>query len=399
MDRLLERDPVVRILSVVLAVLLWFLGTNQQNPITQRTVVLPLQHNAVGAGLMLMDLTPRTVTVTVQGRQSIVELLSESDFAARADLSAAGSGRVKLPVEIEVRPRAVQVVDYTPHQAEAVIDKIETRVVPVQVRVAGNPHPDHEAATARLSTATVSVTGAQSVVETVNRVTAVVDIEGATASVVRTVSLRPEDFAGREVRDIVVEPAQVEVTVPLTALPPSKTLPVKPALSGKPEPGFRVGEITVEPSFVTVRAPASVISRIDVLGTTPVSIEGRSESFTAQVELVIPAGVEWQSHSKVDVAVTMVEDVVDRQFNAIPILPRHLTPGYVWDMEPQALDVRLEGRKDLIDKLTAGMITAYVDAMWREEGEHRLPITVEVPDGIRLVQAIPNQVTLRLSRR
>lgn len=404
MDRLLERDPAVRILSVVLAVLLWFLGMNQQNPIVQRSFTVQLVQTPVSPGLVLMDLLPQSVTVVVQGRQSIIESMTEADLTATVDLSPATGGRNRLPVEIGLRNRAVRVVDYSPQQAEATVDMIEKRMVNVEIRLAGNPDPDYVAERMRLSAATVEVIGPQSIVQSVSRVTGVVDIEGVTSSVVRMARLRPEDFAGREVRDVVVDPAEIEVTVPLRALPPSKTVPVRPLLTGVPELGFRVMEVIASPQVITIRAPASVIANIESLSTTPVNVHGRADSFSDRVDVVVPSGVVWQSQSQVDVTVTIGEDVVGQRFNEIPIRLQNLAVGFQWELEPTQVDVRLEGRKDLINKLTAGMITAYVDARDEEghplgAGQHRLIVKFDIPEGVRIIGAIPYQVQLTLTPR
>lgn len=404
MDRLFEKDPVIRVLSVVLAVLLWFLGTNQQNPVVQRSLTVQLAHTPVAAGLVLMGLEPQLVAVTVQGRQSAIGALRETDLVASVDLSTTPGGRHQVPVTIELRQRAIGLVGFSPQQAEAAIDVVEQRAVSVDIRLAGNPDPDYTTDRMRLSAATVRVSGPQSVVQLVNRVTGVVDVEGATRTVVQRVLLRPEDFAGREVRETTVDPAEIEVTVPLRALPPSKTVPVRPTLTGVPELGFRVAEVNSLPSVITIRAPAAVLARIEALATAPVSLAGRSSSFTERVSVVLPQGVVWHSQSQVDIAVSVREDVLQMTFAGIPIRLQHLAVGYRWQLEPTQVDVRVEGRRDLINNLTAGMITAFVDARDAEgrplgAGEHRLAVKVELPEGVTLVGTVPHLVDLALTPR
>jgi YbbR domain-containing protein len=404
MDRLFEKDPVIRVLSVVLAVLLWFLGTNQQNPVVQRSLTVQLTHTPVAAGLVLMDLQPQLVSVTVRGRQSALAALREADVVASVDLSTTPGGRHRVPVAIELRHRAIGLVGYSPQQAEAAVDVVERRSVSVDIRIAGHPDPDYTADRMRLSSAAVYVSGPQSVVQLVNRVTGVVDVEGATRTVVQRVRLRAEDFAGREVRETTVEPAEVEVTVPLRALPPAKTVPVRPTLTGAPELGFRVVEVNSLPAVITIRATAAVLGRIEFLATAPVQLTGRSSSFTERVAVVLPQGVVWHSQSQVDIAVNIREDVLQMTFPGIPIRLQHLAVGYRWQLEPTQVDVRVEGRRDLINNLTAGMITAFVDARDGEgrplgAGEHRLAVRVELPEGVTLVGTVPPLVDLTLTPR
>jgi YbbR domain-containing protein len=309
-----------------------------------------------------------------------------------------------VPVAIELRHRAIGLVGYSPQQAEAAVDVVERRSVSVDIRIAGHPDPDYTADRMRLSSAAVYVSGPQSVVQLVNRVTGVVDVEGATRTVVQRVRLRAEDFAGREVRETTVEPAEVEVTVPLRALPPAKTVPVRPTLTGAPELGFRVVEVNSLPAVITIRATAAVLGRIESLATAPVQLTGRSSSFTERVAVVLPQGVVWHSQSQVDIAVNIREDVLQMTFPGIPIRLQHLAVGYRWQLEPTQVDVRVEGRRDLINNLTAGMITAFVDARDGEgrplgAGEHRLAVRVELPEGVTLVGTVPPLVDLTLTPR
>jgi YbbR domain-containing protein len=90
-------------------------------------------------------------------------------------------------------------------------------------------------------------------------------------------------------------PAEVEV---VSVDPPAITLelerqenrilPVRPAVSGVPAPGFVIGEVRVLPAQFTVQGPESLLMALQYVETGPISIEDATGPVEAMVEPLLP---------------------------------------------------------------------------------------------------------------
>jgi hypothetical protein len=91
--------------------------------------------------------------------------------------------------------------------------------------------------------------------------------------------LAPEDInVPPEIEVIALSPAEVRVVLDQVA---ERFLPIVPALSGEVAPGSQVVDVLVDPRIARVIGPASALSRMNGIGTEPISLEKRSATFTA----------------------------------------------------------------------------------------------------------------------
>ena len=90
-------------------------------------------------------------------------------------------------------------------------------------------------------------------------------------------------------------PAEVEV---VSVDPPAITLelerqetrqvPVRPAITGVPAPGFIVGEVRAIPSQFTIQGPESLLRALEYVETDAIAIEDASGPVEAMVEPLLP---------------------------------------------------------------------------------------------------------------
>ncbi len=92
------------------------------------------------------------------------------------------------------------------------------------------------------------------------------------------IHLSPEDIR-KPSGVLVTHLTPFEITVKLDRLI-RKTLRLRPVLAGRPAPGHRVGNVSVNPSRVTIEGPAGVIPTLKPLRTMPVDVSGIRKSTT-----------------------------------------------------------------------------------------------------------------------
>lgn len=372
----LRRDSSIRILSVVIAVFIWFQVMTEENPTDQRTFDrVAVEVKEVQQGCVVLDYEPKTISVVVRGSRRGLTSLAHDRVKAQVKLNDVGEGRTTVPIEVGV-PSGFEVAQVLPALATVAVDVLVSRPAKVKVDVSGSAAEDFEAMAPALEPSSVTVSGPKSKVVLVDAAWGRVDVSGATADVKTEVQLFPVTSEGREVPGLSLLPRAVKVVVPVRALPPAKTVVVRAAIRGSVPAGYKVDRVAVEPDRVRIRAPAEVLAEISSISTVPVSIEGMRASGTKEVGLVLPPGVVWSSARSAKVSVDVSEDISSRTFKNVPVVIRNISVGLRWKISPDAVDVVATGRRELLEGLEPRQVEAFVDVLNLAGGLHSLPVQV-----------------------
>jgi len=399
LDRWLEKDITIRVISVVLALALWFQVTAEQNPLTTRTLKsVTVKAENLDQGLVLIDMAPRTIAVTVQSQRRIVNSLKDEDIQAFVDLKTMESGKASLTIDVTL-PWGVQLVEVLPNQVTVTADTMARKKVRIEVRVMGNPAEDFMALPGQPRIVETTVEGPRSRVGLVSRAVADVDVAGASQDAVKNVPLRALDIDGREVKDVSFQPKSVEVRVPMRKLPPAKVVNIKAEIQGPPKEGFKVSAVQADPTTVRIRGPAEVLAKIESVVTNPLDVRGVATDFDRQVEVVLPAGVSLVEPRTVLVRASIVEDRTEKTIAKVPIIVKNVSQAYKWTLIPADIALTVEGRRIAIDKLNPKTVEVWVDALGLFEGEHTLSAQVSLPAGVVLTAISSDTVTLTLKKR
>ena len=395
-----NKEIIPKVVAVVLAAFVWLQVINEQNPFTKQVTEVPVKVVNLAEGWRVLSVSPERLRVTLGGRVKTFQRSDLGKIEALVDLSS-----VELsPGPFETKPvitppSGLRVLEMSPAVVQVDVDPVVSTQVPVRVQVTGKPHEDYQQGALLYTVTEVTVSGPKRLVERVEVASAQLDVTGAQSEVVRRIKLVPRDSTGEEVPGLSVTPGEVEARVPMIPLPPSKSLPVQVTQDGSPAPGYRVKSITVRPSLVKVRLSWAGSSP-SVIPTKPVKLTGQSSSFTTVVELALPPGVIPVQDTSVTVFVEIVEDIVTKTFSNIPVTVKNKSPGLGFDLVPAEVNVVIEGRRDLVDKVTRLDISAYVDAQGLPEGEYDVLVRPEIEggDGVSVKTIEPSSVTLSLKR-
>ena len=96
MARLRIRHVGLKLLSIVVATLLWMVVTG--DPVVERTMRVGLELQRAPAGLELVGAVPDSVAVRVRGPASRLSGLSPADVSAVVDLDGVKAGRRLFPL-------------------------------------------------------------------------------------------------------------------------------------------------------------------------------------------------------------------------------------------------------------------------------------------------------------
>jgi len=399
MERWLERNLAVKVLSVFLALVLWFQVMREENPVVQETFEeVPLRPEGLGAGLVILDQQPRLVSLKVQGQARVVRKMTTAQLKATVELSELGPGVHWVPVKVEM-PRGVELVQVSPAEVMLQIDRLVQQNLPVQVRLEGKVHEDFRHQDPRVHPEVVMISGPASLVEAVASVWVRVSLQGAREDLSVQVEVRPLDETGREVAGVHVEPKAVTVEIPVVPLPPAKMVTVQPVLVGQPAPGYEVSSVACQPARVKVRAPQDRLARIGAAYTEAISVAGRSEDLVHTVRVIMPEGATHLEPTTVRVTVQIAEKRERLTFEDIPVRLRNVAAGLRWQILPPEVSVTVEGRSAAVQAIDPLDVEAYVDVANLGPGRYQLTVSVSPLEGVEIEEVLPDQVTVILEPR
>lgn len=289
------RNMALRILSVLLAVLLWIYATNEQNPVNDQILSIQLQRRDPPAGMVVSGSIPSNVSIRVQGPRTRVAALTPADFQAVLDLSGLSGGDHNVPVKV-IPPPGIQVTQVSPPRVYVVVESIVEKQVDVSAAFKGSPAKGYTALQPVIQPSKVTLKGPGSKVNAIDQIKVTVDVESATGVVDQTVPVS----SGQN--GVTVSPQSVRVTVPVIPLP-SKPVAVRTGVVGEPAPEYEIAGITVNPANVQVTAPSEALSGINWVETENVDVKGADRDVTVRIGVRLPSGAVEINPAAVEVTV------------------------------------------------------------------------------------------------
>lgn len=401
-DKLLNKDITIRILSAMLAVLLWFYVITEQNPELTKDLTIPvklinLDYLEKNNMVLMGDQNGYNVTLRIKGSKNTLDKLTEGTVTAFADIEGHKSkGENTLKISVNGIPEGVNLLWKSADSIKVLLEPKVTVQRSVQVIVMGNPSQGLAAMSPVIVPTDVVITGPESQVNKVKTVRVDVDIASVNSEVRKIIPVRLLDESGKDVQGIKVEPSNVEVNIPIEN---TKRVSIQLDVSGLPAEGYVVSGISVLPSEILITGKQQVLSGINVLSTEKLDITGATADVDREVSLVMPQGTELvNKNEKIRVYVN-IEKIITSEINVDNIeyinVPEGLT---VESIQAPGLRAVLKGPENLINDIQNNT-KFYVDLQNAAEGTVSMSILVEKPEKVEVLEVAPSQATVILKRR
>jgi YbbR domain-containing protein len=161
----------------------------------------------------------------------------------------------------------------------------------------------------------------------------------------------------------------------------NKIVEVIAAVAGRPEHGYVVEEIKPLPATIKLRGGERMLASVSQVRTREVSLEGHTDSFVAETEILPPDGAEVVGNPQISVQIRVDEELVTRKLPGMTVALRGDGDPARWVVTPAQVDVTLTGALLAVEKARAAL--APVVKMPPDAKPREVEITVEgVPAGI-----------------
>lgn len=389
LSKILESDSFLKVISVLIGILIWFLVLDNQNPLIERTISVPLRSNpevldASNIRLVSSNI-PTNVDVVIKGRKERLDKVTANDFEAFLDFSEIQDTSVtELRIDLPryTGDQDIIVADVNPKVVKIKLENIVRREFPVRVRWNGELPEGYEVVNVKLNPSTVILQDLESVMNSVDSVVVSIDAEQALKD--DTISKRIEVYnnSGKLISSL---DGSVQVTVSYDI---AKTVPVATSLTGEPRNDYYVQDYTISQDTVTITGNYDVLNEIESIEAEPLNVDGVSEPFQKELMLVLPENVQLYNSQPFITANVNVKKyshkVVTIPKSSITIFGGDVTGQTNYRIMEDEITFSVKGPSEILNTLDVKSIKGFVDVSGTAEGVQPVIVRISLPSGIYL---------------
>ena len=415
----------LKIMSVAVAVVLWLIVVNIDNPIgtnyyTINDVELINKEYVESSdtiGKMCMpEQNQDSVKIAITASKKIRDKIKVTDISAVADLQQAVSldtDPVMVPITVTCSVPGVSSNDIkvTPQNLSVNLDEKETQEFVVNVsRGDTKPGKDYEVGSLTANPEKVRITGPKTLVNKIDKVNATIELDGNTQDFTQDVNLtiidkNQEALSDSEMNSLRIENnAKVVVTARLWKI--RQGVGISASYVGTPADGYEVGSVKTVPDTISVAGSTEGLeslaenNNVITIPADSIDISGESQDVEKKISLnnLLPDNVKLTSDSSEDVWVTVnILPVGSKEFD-IPtknIEVKNKPDDLQVTFETAQIELRIKSDTKNMDDLDAQKdIKLSIDLDGKKEGNYEVPVKVVLPDGYETVEDVTTEVVI-----
>lgn len=295
-----DNDILVKILSLLVALLLWFYVMDSQDPSTTKPFYgIEVQYTGLSAlsdaGLIITEGNTATVSIRVTGKRSDMIGFTSTNMKATVDV-----GSITVPGEYE-RNYVVSLpnrLTYTQITQKVVftVDRITTKSVPLQVTLQGEPAEGYVKGSYELSPEAVVVEGPEQVLAQIDHADIVYDLTGASSSVNTVLDYTLVNEAGEPIDMTFITLQQPTVDFELQ-IHQSGEIPLTVDIVPYGYITDDMIDCLIEPSSIRISGDPDVVSTTNQINLGSINIRQLLEDNTTELTMpiILPNGVTTDS--------------------------------------------------------------------------------------------------------
>jgi YbbR domain-containing protein len=381
------------LLALVLAIVVWIVAVQEENPIVEGAFegeVPIVIRNQPAQTTFLPEAFAETVEMrTIRAPQSSWRDLRADKFTAWIDLAGKESGEFQVPVHVQCIDENVRIIEISPANVPIRLRREISSTVPVQIRLFGAPSLGYEFGAGQVSPEQVTIVGPESLVAEVVKATVNLDLRDRKETFVGTRRLDARRADDELITWVDIQPPTVQITIPVVQELGSNEVAVRAVVSGTVAPGYWVAGVTVDPPLVTLLGDPEAVAEIQgFVNTLPLDISGARGNIVERMPLDLPEQVSTLGVQGVIITVQVEAQPGNITLLREPVI-RGLGTGLVATVTPAEVAVALTGPLPRIQSLTDEDVFVYVDLVDKGIGQHRIPLTSLVPEGLEVLSLLP----------
>ncbi len=401
MKEKITRNLGLKILSVVIAFLVWLIVVNVSNPDVSDSVNVTLEvlngDVLTDAGLSYrIENNRTTVTVAYTAKTQDLSSISKADFRAYIDLADYYPATGTVPVYVEVlnnKESRLLTVSARPSVLRVETEEIQQKDFDLVVHYEGSAAEGYELDSVELSPSMVTVKGPESVVGRISSVGVEINIDGLSEGISGVAEPVFYDANNNEMSledEVEVDVSEIEYTLYFVE---EKTVQLEFEVSGTPADGYRYTGLETSMDSVQVIGPHDVISQIDTITVSGqvLSIDGATGDrvYTVDVENYLTnlenVSIPWDSQVTIILKVQQTERLT-LEVSTDRIIRVGSQDDYYYSYDQDTIEVVVEGLSEELDGLEATDLIIEMDVSQLEAGSYEGVLDFDgLDDGVEVV--------------
>lgn len=395
MKKILSNNLLLKILSVLFAIMLWLVVVNIDDPTVSRTITsIPVvkqnEEVVTGQNQVYEVVSGDTATIVVTGPRSYVDKMTKDDFIAEASFSEM-SNVYAVPITVKHRySKYEKSVDITQKTTTMTlkIEKIITRNYEIQIEESDEMSSGYTMGSETVRPTTVEVSAPESVINVINR--AVVEVNLGKYNESTTVSL-PIKFYTESGTIVNLGPyatLSTDTAEVYLGVYSVKEVPLKFTTEGKPAEGYELTDVRSD--IQTVKIAGDDLSGIDSINIPGevIDVEGKNSDVEISIDIAgyLPDGVILYEGKELNVkVVAKIEQLVTKRFD-IPtkdIDIRNASDNYsVTYPDGEKVSIQIKGLQKSFENFSVDTLAPFIDLANIGEGESTVPLNITLPDNL-----------------
>lgn len=393
----LTRNFGLKIAAFVFAVLVWIMAVNIDNPVKSvviRNVPITVVNAEVvtnkGKTYQILD-GVQTVNVTVYGKRSVLSNLDGNNIVVTADLNEMETNTFLVPVSASVQGLSEQdlssitKIETNPKNLQVKIEDSIKSNFPITVSVTGTPRDGYVVGSLTANPETISIGGPESLVNSIARVVAKVDVKGKSADCTLPAELLLYDGNGNVMDDSMLSNNLGEegLSVDVQMLR-SKDVKLNFEMADTSAEGYICTGWSFEPERIQVCGTKEVMAALTqiTIPATAVELEGADSKQEVTVDVLpyLPDGVKLVDESTNNVLLTITIEEIGVRTIELPVesiridnLAEDLKVSFG---DTSVLELRFTGTAEALEKLDIRNAVS-IDLNKYTKGTYEVEVEVE----------------------
>jgi len=396
-NNLFDKKITARILSVLLATMLWLYVITEQNPVVYKDITLPVKligvETLAAKNITILDNASYNVYLKLKGNKNTLDRIDTTTLSAIADIRDQNEkGEFQIPIQISGIPAGVDVTSMSTKSIKIRFDNVISVTMPVVMNITGNPLQGMAAMTPFVNPGEVTITGAESLVNKVKTAVVDLDISSSSETIKKNVSVKVRDEEGKAVEGLDIKPKSVDVEIPIEY---TKIVVIEPDVVVNPAPGYIITNISTNPKDIHIVGKKEILDNLGSIKTERIELQEAKTFVDQQVSLVLPEGVELANKSETVRLNINIEKIIEKPIEINNIVIKNLPDNLIEEYQPTKVNILVKGPESIVNTWNAND-SFYVDATGLSAGLYELNLMYNKPEEVQILHIEPVTISVTL---
>lgn len=305
-----KTDWFLKIISIVIAIVLWVYISYEQKPQYEtwirgvNVVQTNLSQDFENGKLVIMEGATDKIDIKIRGDRKDVSAVKPGNITAIIDmLGVDGEGTYSLPISVTIPVDGIEIVQKSPSHASIKVDKIITVEKRINAEIKGVPGEGVVVGDYKIEPESVKLTGPESVINTISNVKTTIDLAEASANPESLFKIKLYDVNDNEIINSLITQNIEYVQVSDLFAETKMADVVVNTLSDVNEAGDKVEYTILSSVKIQLSGDAEALEAVNSISTEEIDVSKITSETEVTAKLIIPEDIKLVNSADADVKI------------------------------------------------------------------------------------------------